>query len=151
MKYLFLLLIFLSANSLAINLCSVKRRLMADRVCREKYIGLCPDGANAMMANCFPYPFGFNCGCGVPNASYKSAIVMDGLYKCQCSCEITEGLWKAKNHRSYKRTMALKLLILNLEGLFSDQNPHQWQQDLAFDLDIFQDFRWDLIHFCLYR
>jgi len=91
MKYLALLTLLYS-ESLALDLCSVKRRLMADRVCKEKYIGVCPRDANAMMANCFPYPFGFNCGCATSNSSYKSAIVMDGLYKCQCSCEITEGL-----------------------------------------------------------
>jgi len=90
MKYLLLLL--LATNAYALDLCSVKRRLMADRVCREKYTGLCPGGANSMMANCFPYPFGFNCGCGRKNASYKSATVFDGLYKCSCSCELEKDL-----------------------------------------------------------
>ena len=83
-----MLVILLASTSQAINLCSVKRRLMADRVCREKYVGVCPHGANSMMANCFPYPFGFNCGCGQPKTSYKSATVWEGLYKCSCSCEI---------------------------------------------------------------
>ena len=49
-----------------VDFCSTKRRLAVDRYCRKKYEGVCPGEANAMMANCYPYPFGFNCGCGQP-------------------------------------------------------------------------------------
>jgi hypothetical protein len=86
-KFLCIVLFFFGENVHSIDLCSVKRRLMADRYCREYYSHFCPFNVNAMMANCFPYPFGFNCGCAHDKKKIISSdIIHKDDYECACVC-----------------------------------------------------------------
>ncbi len=54
---------------------------------REYYSHYCPFNVNAMMANCFPYPFGFNCGCAHDKKKIISSdIIHKDDYECACVC-----------------------------------------------------------------